>query len=51
MARMSVERLKMDKSDVFLGHCVHCRAEITATTPKQWAKAVEAPCPRCGRPW
>lgn len=33
------------------GHCLHCGAHIGARSAGEWAVAVKAPCPQCGRPW
>ena len=33
------------------GHCLHCGAHIGAQSAGEWAGAVKAPCPQCGRAW
>ena len=34
--------------DNYLGHCIHCRQEITAAGGVEWRRVVRAPCPHCG---
>ena len=33
------------------GHCLHCGTHIGARSAGEWAAAVKAPCPQCGRVW
>ena len=41
-----VEEDLQDEND-YLGHCLHCRQEITALGGVEWRRAVRRPCPHC----
>ena len=32
----------------YRGHCLHCRAEISAQGGVEWRRVVRCPCPHCG---
>ena len=34
----------------YMGHCLHCRREITAQGGMEWRRVVRASCPHCGEP-
>ena len=34
-----------------MGRCIHCRQVIVGRTEPAWHRAVQSPCPNCGRPW
>ena len=42
-----VEEDLQDEND-YLGHCLHCRREITAQGGVEWWRTVRRPCPHCG---
>ena len=33
----------------YMGHCLHCRQEITAQGGVEWRRTVRKPCPHCGK--
>ena len=34
----------------YMGHCLHCREEITAQGGVEWRRVVRRPCPHCWKP-
>ena len=48
------ERLELVAEDPgddneYMGHCRHCREEITAQGGVEWRRTVRRPCPYCGK--
>ena len=40
----------LDDDNEYMGHCLHCRQEITAQGGVEWRRTVRRPCPHCGKP-
>ena len=40
----------LDDDNEYMGHCLHCRREITAQGGVEWRRVVRRPCPHCNRP-
>ena len=40
----------LDDDNEYMGHCLHCRREITAQGGVECRRTVRRPCPHCGKP-
>ena len=49
--RECLELMTEDPGDdnEYMGHCLHCRCEITAQGRVEWRRTVRRPCPYCGK--
>ena len=49
--RECLELMAEDPGDdnEYMGHCLHCREEITAQGGVEWRRTVRRPCPHCGK--
>ena len=49
--RECLELMTEDPGDdnEYMGHCLHCREEITAQGGMEWRRTVRRPCPQCGQ--